>query len=81
MSFERNTAIIYTVDHDFRKHLCTIKASGHATEVMTAVHELCTHIFRGHTRWWFQKVYGELSKTDAEMVSDMDWTFHVEFGE
>jgi len=77
----RNTAIIYTVNYNFREHTCSVTASGHATEVMEAVHDLCTHIFRGHVRWWFQEVNGELSKTDAELVSDMDWQFTIGLGE
>jgi hypothetical protein len=79
--FTRNTAIIYTVDYDFRRRECEVTASGHATEVMQAVHDLCTHIFRGHVRWWFQEVKGELSETDAEQVSDMDWKFVIGLGD
>lgn len=81
MSFPRNTAIINTVEYSFKEQHCLISASGHATEVMQAVHDLCNHIFRGHVRWWFQSVTGELDGKTAELVSDMDWKFTIGLGD
>lgn len=78
---KRNTAIINSIDYNFRANVCLVTASGHATEVMQAVHDLCTNIFRGHYRWWFQEVNGKLDDQTAELVSDMDWTFLIKYGD